>query len=146
MFYKKRDIKTFINWVDLYGTKEFNYNMCNGYHLWAILSAALILINNNNTTTNNTTNNDTINVTLNDSNSTENNTTTATTTKKSSSQSKSSSSSSNNEYHGKSYASEDDLFVVNPKTGKKEYGPAHPNYGTPNDYLYEQHKNHDSTY
>lgn len=56
---------------------------------------------------------------------------TSTSSKKSYSSSKSSSSSS---------SSGDELFVINPKTGKKEYGPGHPNYGTPNDYLYEQHR------
>lgn len=59
-----------------------------------------------------------------------------TTTKKTtSSNSKASSSSKSN-----SYASSDDYFVINPNTHKKEYGPAHPNYGTPDDYLYEQHR------
>lgn len=60
---------------------------------------------------------------------------TTTTKKTSSSNTKSSSNSKSS-----SYASSDDYFVVNPTTNKREYGPAHPNYGTPNDYLYEQHR------
>lgn len=110
----------------------------------AILSASLFLTNNTPETNNTTNDTNETNITLNDTNNTQNNTQT-TTTKKSTSKSKSDSSSKSS-YQKTSYASEDDVFVINPKTGKKEYGPAHPNYATENDYLYEQHKNHDSTY
>jgi len=76
--------------------------------------------------------NDTINQTNSTTTSTQTSTKkTSTSSKKSYTSSKSSSSSS---------SSGDELFVVNPKTGMREYGPGHPNYGTPKDYLYEQHR------
>ena len=66
-----------------------------------------------------------------------NNTTTTVTAKKSTP--KKSTGSSKTQKSDDSYASSDDVIVVNPKTGKKELGPAHPNYGTPNDPLQAQH-------
>ena len=66
-----------------------------------------------------------------------NNTTTTTTAKKSTP--KKTTSSSKSQKSDDNYASSDDVIVVNPKTGMKELGPAHPNYGTPNDPLQAQH-------
>ena len=87
----------------------------------------------------------TFNATNDTSNDTVNQTASTTSTQKTSTK-KSTSSSSNKKSYSSSQSSSsssssgDEYFVVNKKTGKKEYGPAHPNYGTPNDYLYEQHR------
>lgn len=51
------------------------------------------------------------------------------------------SSSSNSQVQNSVDDNEDEYFVVNKETGKREYGPAHPNYGTENDYLQEEHTN-----